>query len=887
MKRRIVRPQGGRDRIRREVEEEVRFHLERKVEALMARGLSREEAEREAARRFGDVDDVKEEMERMSRNRAWRERLDELRDGWRQDVGYAARQLLRSPLFTAVVVLTLALGIGANTAIFSVVDGILFRPLPFPDSDELVNVWSDVTERGGPDDEWLSFPNFHDLRERTRTLEALAAWGGGPATWTDPETPEQLLRAVVTHPMLPGILGVDPALGRTLTAADDRPDAPPVIVLAHSFWQSALGGDPGVVGTSLTLNGESHEVVGVMPEGFRPPFVPNASFWSPARIDPATRDCRGCFSWRAVGRVADGVAVEAAAREMRQLGDRLAAEHPESNTGMTFTAVPLRDDLVAPAEAALLALLAAVGMVLLVACLNVANLLLVRATGRTSELAMRSALGAGRGRLVRQLLTESLVLAALGGAAGLVLAWFGTDLLVRLAPDGTPRIEEVAVDGRVLAFTLTLATLAGLAFGLVPALRVAGADLHDFLRDGARGAVGTAGARLRSALVVGQVAAALVLLLGAGLLVRSAQNLATADLGFDPAGVTSFRLTLLPDRYPEREQLATFAAGLEERLAAIPGVTSVGITSTVPLTGFDGDVTFFVEGRPLPPPGERDAAWYRRITPTYLGTMDIELVRGRGFTDADGATDPPVIVVNETLASRFFPDEDPIGRRITFGDPTDPEATWREIVGVASDIRNFGIREGSRNAVYAPWAQLPGRTLFPVMAIDGPEGPVIDRVRATVAEMDPALAVAQIRPMTGIVRAEIAPARFVASLLAGFAVVGLLLALVGLYGVVSYGVRTRVREMGVRMALGAGRGRISAMVVGRSLGLVAVGLVVGLGLSWLGTGLLDNLLYGVRPTDPATLVTVSALLGLSAAAAAAVPARRATRIDPSEALRAE
>ncbi|MGD2071665.1 MAG: ABC transporter permease [Gemmatimonadota bacterium] len=888
MKRRFFRLPGGRERIRKEVDDEVRFHLERKIEKLMAAGLGREEAEREAARRFGDVDDVKREMEAMSRKREARSRKGEAWDGWRQDAAYALRQLGRNRVFATVAVLTLALGIGVNTAIFSVVDGILFRPLPFPDADELVNVWSDVTERGGPDDEWLSWANYHDLATRSRTLQALGAWGGGALVWTDPAEPEQLLTGTISWHMFPRVLRVEPALGRPFAPEDGEPGAPTVALLSHGFWERAFGSDPAAVGSTMTLADQSVEVVGVMPAGFRPPFVPGAELWTPISVDPAAQQGRrGGFSWKAMGRLQDGVTPEAARAELADLGARLEAEYPESNTGMTFTAVPLRDDMVAQARTGLLVLLGAVAMVLLVACVNVANLLLARASSRRSELALRSAMGAGRRRLVRQLLTESLVLAAVGGAIGVALAWIGTDALVSMAPDGTPRIQEVAVDGRVLAFTVLVTVLSGLLFGLVPAFRTAAGDLHDELREGGRGQLPRSGARIRNGLVVGQVAMALVLLVGAGLLVKSFRNLTTADLGFRAEDVVTFRLNLPSSRYGDAAERVVFAERLEERLAAIPGVASVGSTNTVPLTGFDGDASFHVEGRPLPAPGEEPAAWIREVTPDWFGTMGIQVVQGRGFTPADREGDSEVVVINETMAARYFPGENPVGKRLTFSDPTGADPRWREIVGVARDIRNFGIREDSRNAVYLPWAQVPYSVIFPALRVEGPRVPVVDAARQAVAELDPGLAVAQVRGMSEIVRGQVAPDRFVATLLSLFAVVALVLAVVGLYGVVSYGVSTRVREMGVRMALGAAGGTISRMVVRGSLVLVAIGLVLGLVGSWFATRLMSNLLFGVSATDPVVLVSVAVALALAATAAAVVPAVRATRIDPATALRNE
>ncbi len=888
-------PDGGRKRLFRlsvdadgreaELDDEVRFHLAEKVARLVAAGWSREDAEAEARRSFGDVDEVKDGMRKMTQRKERKMRMGMWRDTVVQDVRYAARQLRRHPVFAVVAVVTLALGIGVNTAIFSVVDGILFRPLPFPESHELVNVWSDVTRRGGPDDEWLSYANFADLRDQAGTLEAAAAWGGWSPTWTDPEEPQRLLGAQVTEGMFSRVLGVEPQLGGGLRPEDDRPGATPRVVLSDGFWRRAFGADPDVVGRTLTLNGTSMEVAGVMPAGFRPPFVPGADVWTAPGLDPAVQaGRRGGFSWRAVARTAPGVDPAGADAELREIGARLAATYPESNTDMTFRAVSLREDLTSSARTGLLILLGAVGLVLLVACVNVANLLLARATSRSSELAVRFAMGAGGGRIVAQLLTESLLLAALGGTAGVLLAFGATDLLVSLAPAQTPRIEEVAVDGRILAFTAAVTLLAGILFGLAPALRGARPDPQDALREGGRGALGGSGARLRELLVSGQVALALVLLVGAGLLVRSFDNLRSVDLGFDPADVTTMQVFLTggyetPDR-------VTFVQALEERVRAIPGVESVGVTGTLPLAGFDGDASFHVEGRPLLHPSEQPAAWIRQVTPTYLPTMGIELVQGRHFTDADVEGDREVLIINETLAARWFPDENPVGKRLTFGDPTD-DPFWREIVGVARDIRNFGIREESRMAAYLPWAQAPGFAVSPVIRSALPPDRIVPAVRRHVAELDPSLAVARVEPMRALVDRALAGERFVTLLLSLFAAVGLVLAVVGLYGVVSYSVNARVRELGVRMALGAEAGRISGMVVRWSVRLVLLGVAVGTVAALLLGRAVESYLFGVGATDPTTLVTVALVLTAAAAVAAAVPAVRAARVDPARALRNE
>lgn len=803
------------------------------------------------------------------------------------DLRYGFRQLLRNPVFTGVAVLTLALGIGANTAIFSVVDGIVFRPLPFPEPGKLVNVWTDVSARGGPGDEWLSYANYWSLKTESEGLEYLAAWGGQRPTLMGEGVAQQLNGAQVDPDMFSGVLGVAPLLGRDFRREDDAPGGPPVAILSHGFWQRAFGGDRGVIGRVLDLNGESTEVIGVMPARFRPPFIPDAEIWTVPRRPLADRtEGRGNYSWRAVGRMADAATLASTDAELRILGGRLETRYPESNVDMTFDAVPVRDDLVGPARAGLLVLLAAVGFVLLVACVNVANLFLARAAARRAELAVRSALGAGRGRIVRQLLTEAGILAVVGGLAGTGLAFWITRLLVSLAPPGTPRIDEVAVDGRVLAVTAAVTLVAGALFGLVPAIRAAREDASAGLREGGRGGgAGRRATRTRAVLVVGQVALALVLLVGAGLLVRSFRNLRTHDLGFDPHNRLTMQVNLFGPEYDDGDVRRNFYHGLQDRLAAIPGVEAVDFTSTVPLSGFDGDADFNIEGRPVPGPETPQAAWYRQITPGYFETMGMTLVAGRPFSEADDDGAAPVVVINENFAERYFPGENPIGRHIDFGDRTN--ITWREIVGVVRNIKNFGIRENSRVVVYLPYDQATAPYVFPVLKTQVPAETVIPAARRALAELDRTLAVGGVASMEQLVSDAIASDRFVASLLSLFAALGLLLAVIGLYGVVAYSVGRRMPEMGIRLAVGAAGVDITRMVVGQAMAMVGVGIGVGLLTAGALARFVQGLLFNVQALDPLTFGAVAAILALAGALAAALPALKAGRVDPVRVLNAE
>ncbi len=878
---------GGRARVPEEVDDEVRFHLERKVEALVGQGMGEEEARREALRRFGDVDDVKRAMrEETMRRTTGNERADRW-DGFVQDLRYGARQLLRSPGFTLVTVLTLALGIGATTAIFSVVDGILFKPLPFPHPERLVAVWADLTRRGGPADEWLNFPNAADLRERSRTLEAVGMWDGGGATLTGQGEPRAISVGAVTADLFPGVLQVEPALGRSFRPEEDVPGAPGTAVLSDGFWRRVFGGERGVVGSTITIDGEGYTVVGVMGPDFRTPFMPAADVWVPLRQDVDHTYCgRGGACLHAAARLADGATLASARMEANRIARDLEAEHPRANVGEGFTLRPLRRDLVADARTQLLVLLGAVGFVLVIACVNVANLLMARSSTRASELAVRGALGAGRGRITRQLLTESGLMALLGGAGGLLLAWLGTGVLVSLAPPGTPRVADVGVDARVLAFALGVTALAGILFGVVPSLRSSRAAPAGALHGGGRGRVGArGGARARSVLVAAQVSLALVLLVGAGLLLRSFRNLRAADLGYRPEGVLVLRLGLPQTRYPDDDARRGFVHRAEERLGSLPGVTGVGAISSLPLGGANEDVTFTVEGRPVPEPGQEHAVWYRRVTPGYMGTMGMTFVAGRGILPSDDERAPPVVVINQSMAQRWFPDGDALGSRVNLNSTASP--VWREIVGIVADTRHFGIREEAHDALYLPYDQSPSGAMW--LTVRSPRTPatLADDVRRAVAELDPSMAAAQMAPMTDVVARALGPERFITSLLGLFAAVALTLAVVGLYGVVSYGVNGRLREMGVRLALGASGGEVSGLVVRGSLAVVAVGLGVGLVAALALTRLLGSLLYGVGTADPVTFGATALVLVLAAVAAAALPARRAARIDPVRVLKAE
>ena len=888
-RRRLFRLPPRDDGLRDEVDDEIRFHLEERAAKYERTGMSPDEAKAAAEARFGDVDAVREEVEETMKRSNRTMRKSDMIDDVRRDAAFAARQIVRNPGFSSIAVLTIALAIGSTTAIFSVVDGIMLRPLPFDEPEELVMIWADYTRRDVvlPDKrrEWLSWPNFADFRDQVGAVESAAAFGGWFPTLTGTgEGAEQLSGARFSHGMFSEVLRVEPALGRGFLAEDDRPDAPDVALISDAFWRSAFAGSPDVVDQTIRLNDQPFTVLGVMPPDFRPPAFLGTDVWTPLQLDMSNGGGRGAAFIRAVGRLADGASVDLARSQATQLGARLEQEYPESNIDTGFNVYPLQLDIVNQASTALWVLLGAVGFVLLIACVNVANLLLAKGATRGPELAVRVAMGAGRRRVLSQLMTESLMLAFAGGLLGIALSFVGTDVLVRLAPTGTPLLDQVAVDGRILGFAAMVTIVTGALFGILPAARASRTEPASSLREGGRGVSGGASARLRNALVVGQVALALMLLVGAGLLVRSFQNLQRVDLGFDPDGVLSMQIQLPAVRYQDETSRRAFFGTLEERLTAIPGVQAAGSITNLPMAGLDVDTNFFVEGAAPPRPGLEPTVWLRRMTPGYVDAIGLEIVLGRAFTASDAAEATPVIMVNETLERDYFGGR-AVGQRLNVNNPANP--VWREIVGVVKDIKNFGIRSESRNAMYLPYSQSAPTAMFTVVRTTVDPESLTNAIRAEVTALDPGVALARVQPMEELVASSLATDRFTTSLLGGFAVVALLLAVVGLYGVVSYSVSTRLREMGVRIALGAPRADIRRLVLRWAFGLAVLGIAIGaVGAAGL-TRLMEGLLFGVGTTDATTFAIVSALMASAAVLASLVPAVRATRVDPIEVLKSE
>ena len=798
--------------------------------------------------------------------------------GFLQDIRYAARGMVKARAVTAVAVITLALGIGANTAIFSVVNALLLQPLPYSDPDRLVMVWQDLRARGGPATEWTGPSQQFDWKAEKDVFENLTSLRGWNAMLGGGDMPEAFTGEQTTYEYF-DVLGARPALGRGFREADDVPRAPRVTVLSHRLWTQRFSGDPSVVGRTIKINGEDHEIIGVMPADFRSGLVTNAALWRPLRMNPVNPSRNSAVN-RTIGRLKAGVTIEQARARLDALAKRLEQAHPESDTKKGINPVLMHEQQVGGMRPALFMLQGAVAFVLLIACVNIANLLLSRASGRVREMAVRRALGADRMRIVRQLLTESVMLAMAGGALGVLLAVWGVTVLTSIAPEGTPRIEEVAIDPVVLAFAALLSLATGIVFGLVPAVHAARDRFTSALKQGGRGQMGDGGGRARRGLIVAEFALALMLLVGGGLMLRTFLALQRADLGFNAKQLLAGFVLPPPVVYREPAQRVAFYDAILERAAALPGVTQASLTSVVPLTG-DSDTNFQIEGRPV---ATRSAdaltVWYRVVSANYFATMEIPLRRGRLF-DAREMT--PLVVINESMAKRHWPGEDPLGRRIRIH----PDLPWFTISGIVADVQVRGARGTSQVEAYVPYWLLPEAGINIVLKTSVDPTTLSEPLRRAVKDVDPAIAVSGLATMERIVADSIAPSRFNAMLVALFAVLALTLAAVGIYGVMSYAVAQRTPEIGVRLALGAGQRQIFRLVVGESLKLAAIGLGIGLAGAFLVGRALQRLLYGVGAADAGTFAATAAVLVSVAFLASYLPARRAMRIDPMVALRVE
>jgi putative ABC transport system permease protein len=804
-----------------------------------------------------------------------------------QDLRYSARLLRKQPAFTLVTALTLALGIGANSAIFSVVNAVLLRPLPFKEPDRIIKLWETFRPLGqsAEGQGTVSLLNLKDWRGQNDVFTGLAAFQGGSFNLQGPEQPERVPGAVVT-PNLFEIMGAAPQMGRAFLEGEDEPGRHQVVVLSDALWRQHFGADPEIINKRIPIGGESFTVVGVMPPGFRFPSRATA-LWVPLVPTPEQANNRDSHSFLTIGRLKSGVTLEQAREQMRAISRRIEQQYPKEQTGRSVRLIPLQEETVQNVRQALWVLFGAVGFVLLIACTNVANLLLARASARRREIAIRSALGAGRGRLIRQFITESLLLAILGGAAALLLAKWSIDALLALASASLPRAHEVTLDGQVMWFTLLLSLLTGVVFGLAPALQLSKTDVQESLKES--GSAGSNAQRtwLRSALVVAEVAAAMVLLIGAGLLIKSFARLQETESGLRPENVLTMSIALPQAKYATPQAINNFYQQAIDRISALPGVQTAGAISLLPIqqTGYNGSIQ--IEGEAPHLPGQEPIIEYRTITPDYFRAMGIPLVAGRFFTVQDHAQAERVMIINQTLARRFFADQNPIGKRISTEEFNWMTADWKTIVGVVADVKQSGLIQAVSSEIYTPHAQSSAAGMNLVVRAMAEPAPLAEAIRREVQTVDPAQPIYNVKTMETVIADSISNRRLNMLLLGIFASVALLLAVIGIYSVMSYTVTQSTREIGIRMALGAQPGNVLKLVLGHGLVLALTG--VGLGVAGaLGlTQLMATLLYNVTATDPLTFVVVSALLLAVALLACYVPARRATKVDPMVALRYE
>jgi len=886
-----LRATVGRSRMENEMDAELRFHVEAYAEDLIRRGVPRQEALRRARLEFGGIENAKEEC-REARGVHFAETL-------LQDLRYGARTMLRSPGFTITAVLALALGIGANTAIFSVVNAVLLRPMPFEQPDRLLQVWHTPPQKSFPGMPTfaVSPANFLDWRDQNHSFDGMSAYGFGRYTLTGTGHPEAI-RMVAATVGLFSILHAQPLLGRGFLDGEDEPGHEHVVVLSYGIWRSHFAGNPDVVGKNIQLNGQAFAVVGVMGPEFDFPIFSDqdarAQMWKPLAWTDQERAIRGDHNYAVIARLKAGVTLRQAQAELDAISNRLAQEYPNDNKGWGAIAIPLRDDLVGDVRPALLILLGAVALVLLIACANVANLMLARALSRRKEVAVRTALGATRRRLLQQALSETLLLAFAGGALGLVFAHFGLLVIVKFLAQRLPRSSEIALDGWVLAFTLGISLLTGFAAGLLPALRMAKADLNQALKQGlGRTAADSGGSRTRNVLVVSEVALSLMLLIGAGLLIRSLWVLHNVNPGFDPSRVVTMAVSLPTGKFVQPAQQISYFGRVLDRVRTLPGVQSAGLIDSLPLSDDGSHQPISIEGRPAAAMADLPEVEVRLISPGYLSSMHIPLLSGRDIDDSDAAGRPGAVLISESMAKFFWPNEDPIGKRLTLY--FFPGLT-REVVGVVADVKISAMNETQpAPTLYYPLAQMSAargenwNSFGMNLTVRTNAAPLsaVPAITNSVREIDAEVPLLNIRTMDDSVSASLSPARFTMLLLGAFAGLALLLAVVGIYSVMSYSVSRRTNEIGIRVALGASRGNVLLLVVRQALLLALLGSVIGIVGALALSRLMASQLYGVQPTDPITFVTVAALLMIVSLAASYLPARRAMRVEPMAALRYE
>ena len=879
---------------RRDVDEEIQAYMDLLIAEKMKAGMSLEDARRAARLEVGGVEHIKEEV-----NDA---RKGALVETTVQDLKHGLRLLKRSPGFAALAVLTIGLGIGANSAIFSVINGVVRKPLAYPDPDRLMYVTS-AFSRQHFDKFWVSPPEYLDYKDHTRAFSDLGAYLTTAVNVSDGDNPERVNAIFMTANMFK-VLGVRPERGQVFAPEQDLPNAEPVVVIAHELWERTFASDPAIVGKRAQIQGRARTILGVMPPGFDLHDT-KAQVWAPLGLDPSNRQNRGSHYLYLVGRLAPGITEGQAKSELqsflKQWGQWAGPgpgpggfNHVPNDSTHRMDIAPLRDEVVGNVKRALWVLQGAVALVLLIACANVANLLLARAEARHKEFAVRSAIGASRGRILRQFISEGIVLSTLGAVLGLAIAFWGLKAILAANPESIPRISEITLDPSVLGFTVVVAALTGVLFGLAPLLHMSERSVTIAIKEGGTRTTSNAGRnRVRRALVTGEIALAVTLVIGAGLLLKSFRNLTSVDPGFTPDNKVTFGIVLPQASYPDSQRRVQFFEELSSKLEAIPGVQKASAMSGLPPfrqvnandTDFEGYK--YVPGSNMPVP---NVDYYQYATVGYFETMGIPVKEGRAF-DATDAAGAPVVIINEALAKRFYPNQDPLGKRLN--PYLTRDTTWFRIIGIAKDVKQGGLEASVGTELYFSYEQLPRIAGFApgqmnmILRTTRPLAGIAPAIRRAVKEKDPALPIVQLRTMNDVVGASVTRQRFLSMLLGIFAIVALTLAAIGTYGILSYIVTERQREIGIRMALGAGNNQVVGLVMGQGMGIALLGIVLGVLGAYGLSRLTASLLYGVSPSDPPTYAAVAGVIALVAAVACIVPTRRATRVDPLEAIRAE